>query len=171
MEPTINNLKLFPIEIQRISDEDGGGYSACIPLLGRLAFEASGQTIDAALQKLEEVAKILIEEYKLHGIQFPEAPRADADYSGRLVLRLPKHLHKRLSDEAEFDGISLNTYLISILSDSYRSPRSIAALKEIRDNLATTSRAVSMHIAAEPHQMSDPKWDVIYGSKSYGKAI
>ena len=37
-------------------------------------------------------------------------------YSGRLVLRIPKSLHKLLKKEAEMEGVSLNQYMIYRLS-------------------------------------------------------
>ena len=33
-------------------------------------------------------------------------------YSGKLVIRLPKSLHKRLKQEAAAEGVSLNQYMI-----------------------------------------------------------
>ena len=37
-------------------------------------------------------------------------------YSGRLVLRIPKSLHKLLKKEAEMEGVSLNQYMLYKLS-------------------------------------------------------
>ena len=37
-------------------------------------------------------------------------------YSGKLVLRLPRSLHKALKDAAELEGVSLNQYMIYKLS-------------------------------------------------------
>jgi predicted HicB family RNase H-like nuclease len=36
-------------------------------------------------------------------------------FSGQLRLRMPRSLHAELSQAAENDGVSLNTYLISLL--------------------------------------------------------
>ena len=33
-------------------------------------------------------------------------------YSGRLVVRLPRSLHKRLKQEADAEGVSLNQYML-----------------------------------------------------------
>ena len=38
------------------------------------------------------------------------------DYSGRLVLRIPRSLHKALKDAAAIEGVSLNQYMIYKLS-------------------------------------------------------
>lgn len=37
-------------------------------------------------------------------------------YSGRLVLRLPRSLHRRLKEAAAVEGVSLNQYLLYKLS-------------------------------------------------------
>ena len=37
-------------------------------------------------------------------------------YSGRLVIRIPRSLHKLLKEEAELEGVSLNQYMIYKLS-------------------------------------------------------
>lgn len=38
------------------------------------------------------------------------------DYSGKLVLRIPRSLHKALKDAAEVEGVSLNQYMLYKLS-------------------------------------------------------
>lgn len=38
------------------------------------------------------------------------------DYSGKLVLRLPRSLHKALKEAASVEGVSLNQYMIYKLS-------------------------------------------------------
>lgn len=38
------------------------------------------------------------------------------DYSGRLVLRIPRSLHKALKQEAAIEGVSLNQYMLYKLS-------------------------------------------------------
>ena len=39
-----------------------------------------------------------------------------SSYSGQLRLRMPKSLHGELSQAAMNEGVSLNTYLISLLA-------------------------------------------------------
>lgn len=42
-----------------------------------------------------------------------DAFKADLEgYSGKLVLRIPRSLHKRLKREAESEGVSLNQYML-----------------------------------------------------------
>lgn len=38
------------------------------------------------------------------------------DYSGRVTLRVPKSLHRALALAADGEGVSLNAYLVGLLS-------------------------------------------------------
>lgn len=41
-----------------------------------------------------------------------EEYKASREYSGRLMLRVPKELHKSLSEAAKANGVSLNQYAL-----------------------------------------------------------
>lgn len=43
----------YPVEITKIQDDEGGGYSVCIPSLGRKACIADGDTVEEALKYME----------------------------------------------------------------------------------------------------------------------
>lgn len=45
-------------------------------------------------------------------VSVEEFQRSIEDYSGRLNIRIPRSLHKRLSQEAKSDGVSLNQYIL-----------------------------------------------------------
>jgi len=62
----------YNIEVEKIPSDEGGGYCACIPVLGRWAFIGDGETPEEALKHLEEVKKDLFEEYIKKGIAIPE---------------------------------------------------------------------------------------------------
>lgn len=49
------------------------------------------------------------------GLEIPE-PRNEEDFSGKILLRLPKSLHRRLSNQAKGEGVSLNQYMLGLLS-------------------------------------------------------
>ncbi|MTI82328.1 MAG: type II toxin-antitoxin system HicB family antitoxin [Firmicutes bacterium] len=50
------------------------------------------------------------------GRDIPEP--VDENFSGRILLRTPKSLHKALLDKAKNEGVSLNQYLVYQLSKS-----------------------------------------------------
>ncbi|QPD04931.1 MAG: hypothetical protein Nkreftii_002705 [Candidatus Nitrospira kreftii] len=89
--------------------EAEGGYSAYIS-----EFEgclAEGETPEEALQNLEVTAIAWIEAEIESGRDIPDAWN-DQEYSGKLLLRLPKSLHRQLARQAEKEGVSLNQYVV-----------------------------------------------------------
>lgn len=107
----------YPIEIIFIPTDEGGGVSARIPFLGRDAFVGDGDTVEEALANLNRLKRALFEDYIKKGIDIPPPPTSE-DYSGKFVVRVPKLLHRLLVEEAHRNGVSLNTYCVSILSQN-----------------------------------------------------
>lgn len=117
-------LKLrYKVEITPIPEEEGGGYEASIPQLGRMAFRGCGKTIDEALSHLEVVKKDLFERYLKKGVEIPEPAAEEKKYSGRILLRIPYYLHKELAQLAQKENISLNQLLNHLIE------RGLASLK------------------------------------------
>jgi len=50
---------------------------------------------------------------------------ATRDYSGKLMLRLPKALHRNAAMRAAEEGVSLNQYLLSLLAPANRNARDV----------------------------------------------
>lgn len=94
------------------SDEDEG-YVATSPEFEDLS--AFGATAAEAVAELESVVEAAVEAHRASGWALPEPERV-RPYSGQLRLRLPRSLHARLAEEAERDGVSLNTLIVSRLS-------------------------------------------------------
>jgi antitoxin HicB len=163
MKPIIESLVHYPMEISAITADGNGGYSACVPSLGRLTFEATGRTIDEAISNLRKVSEILLGEFRERGVDLPDPPPNPDEYSGRLLLRIPKHIHRRLDREARENGVSLNTYLISILSNASQAPQIEKLLKEISSHISPPIRSKS--ILASEYKTD---WNVIYGKKVVG---
>ena len=94
------------------SDEDGG-YIATSPDFENLS--AFGTSAQEATAELESVVRVAIETYRDSGWALPE-PKRVHEHSGQLRVRLPKSLHGRLAEEADRDGVSLNTLIVTYLS-------------------------------------------------------
>lgn len=101
----------YPISI-KWSDEDGG-YIATIPQIQGLS--AFGESSSAALSELRIAADAYFQSLKKAGKPMPVFDKV-APFSGQLRLRMPKSLHAELSQAAANDGISLNSYLVVLLS-------------------------------------------------------
>jgi antitoxin HicB len=64
----------------------------------------------------EEIRALWIETEYEDGHDIPE-PAAQAEYSGRFVARVPKSLHRELVLAARREGMSLNAYVVYLLSE------------------------------------------------------
>jgi antitoxin HicB len=63
----------------------------------------------------DEIRELWLETAYAQGLDIP-LPRADAAYSGKFVVRVPRSLHRRLAESAEREGVSLNQHVVSLLS-------------------------------------------------------
>ncbi len=81
---------------------------------------ADGKTPDEAVENSREAMQSWMESRISSGLDIPE-PRIADDYSGRILLRMPKYIHRRLAIQAQQEGSSLNQYIVSLLS--YRCAR------------------------------------------------
>lgn len=106
----------YKIELSRIPAEEGGGYMATLPDIGRLAITGDGDTIEEAIRNLEDQKRERFADYLERGVHIPEPITTKEHYSGRFVVRVPKRLHRELVEQARKEGVSLNhliTYLLS----------------------------------------------------------
>lgn len=101
----------YPISI-KWSDEDGG-YIAIIP--GIQGLSAFGESSSEALSELKIAADAYFLSLKKAGGPIPAFDKA-TPFSGQLRLRMPKSLHSELAHAAKNEGVSLNTYIITLLS-------------------------------------------------------
>mgnify|MGYP003754384777 FL=1 len=105
----------YSVYLIRLSEEDGGGWMADVPeLKGCLA---DGDNPEEALDNLKSVIETWLEVAREDGMEIPE-PRiyTDSEYSGRFTLRVPRTLHRQLAQEAEMEGVSLNQFILSLIS-------------------------------------------------------
>ncbi|MDR1510151.1 MAG: type II toxin-antitoxin system HicB family antitoxin [Synergistaceae bacterium] len=80
-----------------VTPTDDGGVLLEIPELGSLSTYAWGETYDEANSILQEIKRDNIQDLIDKGFEVPE-PVDDEPYSGRLNLRMPKTLHRRLAE-------------------------------------------------------------------------
>ena len=116
MKKTVMN----PTEILRepygrlvVPDTDGTYRAEIVEFPGCIA---TGDTAAEALANLEAVAWDWLEAVIERGQHIP-VPVEAAEYSGKLVVRLPKSLHKRAAHQAARDGVSLNQYIVASIAE------------------------------------------------------
>lgn len=93
--------------------EQEGGYTIFYPdLPGCVTVIESLDELPTAAQEIKE---LWIESALEDGQPIPD-PTYPPDHNGKILLRLPRSLHRDLSYEAEQEDVSLNQYLVSLLS-------------------------------------------------------
>lgn len=111
--------------------DDDNGFIATIPGINTLS--AFGTTREQALSELKTAAEVYFETLEEAGKPLP-IPEKVIPFSGQLRLRMPKSLHASLSYGAEREGVSLNTYIVSLLSERHMVRRVLNKIDEIEDN-------------------------------------
>ncbi len=104
----------YPNRVEMLSEKDGGGYLISYPDLPGCV--SDGDTIEEAIAMGEDARKAWIETRFEQGLDIPEPFSHSKNYSGRIALRTPRSLHRKLIEGAEKEGVSLNQYLVYILS-------------------------------------------------------
>ncbi len=102
----------YEIKIRRLAEDEGGGWLAEIPILPGCV--SDGETVEEAVKNVEDAKKCWIETALELGRGVPEP--SDAQYSGQLRVRMPKSLHKVLSEKAKEENVSLNQLIVYHLS-------------------------------------------------------
>jgi predicted RNase H-like HicB family nuclease len=101
----------YPIEIV----EEDGQFTASNPDLPGCA--SFGDTPDEAVAELRATRRLWIRGQLESGNSIPEPASYAESFSGKLVLRLPKTLHRSLHEEARQQNVSLNQYLVYTLTN------------------------------------------------------
>ncbi len=96
------------------SERDGAYVATCPEFPGLSAF---GSTPAKAIEEAGIALGLFIEEYEADGVLLPE-PRMLPSHSGQIRLRMPKYLHAQLAQYANQEGVSLNTLIVSYLSEA-----------------------------------------------------
>jgi predicted RNase H-like HicB family nuclease len=103
----------YEVSLRRLTEEEGGGWLASIPLLPGCM--SDGETPVEALANLEDAKRGWIETALALQRDIPEPDNAEK-YSGKFTVRLPKSLHRAIAAKAQEDGVSLNQMAIYLLS-------------------------------------------------------
>lgn len=74
-----------------------------------------GDTYEEAAKNIQEAMELWIEAKLEDGFKVP-LPKTENEYSGKFLVRIPKTLHRKLSQQADEEGISLNQYALYKLS-------------------------------------------------------
>ena len=158
----------YPVQLVR-QDEDGEVFwLAEIPDLPGCMTD--GTTPEEALKNIEDAKRLWVETLIEDGFDIPE-PAQLREYSGKLLLRMPKSLHERLAINASQEGVSLNQYVVSRLSGvglvSKTARPDNEALKRLEDEVKDL-RSLLEEVAAQTRAAPEPSLPIA-GPAKVGK--
>ncbi len=105
----------YPVRLQRLPEDEGGGWLAEVPDLPGCM--SDGDTPEQAVANVQGAILSWIEAAEELGRSVP-APGADEHFSGKWVIRMPRSLHRRLAERARHEGVSLNTLATTLLAEA-----------------------------------------------------
>jgi len=100
----------------RLKQNGDGSYFAEIEELPGCMSE--GDTKQEALEIIDDAKRGWLEVALMRKINIPE-PEKD-EFSGKLNVRMPKFLHRKLSYKSKQEGVSLNTLISTTLATTLR---------------------------------------------------
>ena len=89
-----------------------GGYYAQYPELGA---HGDAPTIEEAVKEANVSKELMLESYLEHGDYPVPEPHGAKDYSGKFNVRVPKSLHRELTERAQEEGVNLKALVSSLL--------------------------------------------------------
>ncbi len=143
---TNKNLKYYlslPYKIEIYFEHEDKTWVAAHPELGRGTCYAIGETQEDALKLLAEAKKDILEIAISEGKEIPE-PNFEKEElpSGQFVLRIPRSLHAQLKLQADKEQVSLNQYVLTVLSEQIGIEKSKDMFIEVFDIL---TKAIPTH--------------------------
>ena len=114
--------------------EAEGGYAA--EILEFPGCYSQGENAKEALENLEDAALNWLEAAISAGQRIPE-PSDSGDASGKVALRLPRNLHRKATQMADRERVSLNTFLIDAIATRVGAGDFYGRLLENLDNRST----------------------------------
>jgi antitoxin HicB len=110
-------LKL-PYPVRIYPEPDGSGYTAEIPdLPGCITF---ADTLEELWVMIEDAKKGWLELALADGDPIPEPSSLalDDEPSGKFTIRMPRSLHRKLTEQAKREGVSLNQFVNVALAET-----------------------------------------------------
>jgi antitoxin HicB len=142
-------LDEYPFLLRQLTREEGGGFIIEFPDLPGCM--SDGDTIEEAIANGRDAALCWIETAKEAGLAIP-VPNDSmvSSLSGKWVQRAPKSLHAALVLRAKREDVSLNTLVVSMISEglgkrAYDVPNEKISFRERR--LASRSKKPAMRSA------------------------
>lgn len=116
-----------------------------------------GEAVRKAFQAIEEYL-----EYSQELGRSSPTP-VEREYSGKLLLRVPRTLHRLLAERAVRENVSLNQYISTTLAQAVIADN---LLKAAEERLAAKTVVISMHVESPFYQCIQNNIEVSYSNIS-----
>jgi antitoxin HicB len=120
MDQSIDYYMRLPYAVKVVPSEDG--YFARVEDLP--GCEAWASNIEDLWPAVNQAKRAWIEDALHREIRIPEPGESEENlkYSGRILVRMPKSLHRDLTTKAHQEGVSLNHFIVTALARSIGLP-------------------------------------------------
>ncbi len=104
-------MKVYPMHFEN------GKTEWCVEYPDLKGCVGGGDTIEEAIADAQATKAVYLNYLEEEGIELP-VPREEGSLpSGKIALRVPKTTHKQLLENAQMDGVSLNAYINTAISE------------------------------------------------------
>lgn len=110
---TLNEYLALPYRMEIVEDIEEGGYVVSFPELPGCI--TCGDNMENAIANAIDAKKVWLQAALEEGIEIDE-PDSLNNYSGQFKIRIPKSLHRSLSEHSKREGISMNQYCLYLLA-------------------------------------------------------
>lgn len=104
-------MKVYPMHFEN------GKTEWCVEYPDLKGCVGGGDTIEEAIADAEATKAVYLSYLEEEGIELPVPKEEGSLPSGKIALRVPKTTHKQLLENAQMDGVSLNTYINTAISE------------------------------------------------------
>lgn len=105
----------YPFAVRQLTSEEGGGFLIEFPDLPGCM--SDGDTLEETIKNGQDALVCWLSAAKAAGRKIPSPGQLESQ-SGKWVQRVPKSIHYRLVEQAKREGVSLNTLVVSMISES-----------------------------------------------------
>ena len=128
----------LPYTIELIPEEDGTYFVKVKELPGCMS---AGDTVEEAIGMIHDAMRGWLEVAIEDGLEIP-LPDVMKKYSGKFLVRVPKHLHKNLADQAKKEGVSLNQFVVSLLSEKITIAKLLERIDKLEKKIDTLQSTI-----------------------------
>ncbi len=161
----ITHYLSLPYTILLRHDEDGDVVARIEELPGCISH---GTDEVEALRNLREMQRLWIEDCIETGQPVPEPQKGEPLPSGKWVQRVPRRLHRRLTEMARSEGVSLNQLVTSMLAEQVSVRPIQRALEHLLSPHAISSQQQHGHYWDHLMQFAPGSW---VGSSDRNEAV